>query len=92
MLCRFAIPYLLVFSSTVALRRKPCQPSCTSTSDNASSTAMTSCKSRHGPASVRDGLENALDPAGAAMQMQDAGKAVLHLQYGLVPQGQRRAT
>ena len=48
--------------------------------------------SRAGPASIRDGLENALHPAGAAMQMQYAGKAVLHLQYGLVPQGQRGAT
>ena len=39
-------------------------------------------------ASIRDGLEDALHPAGAAMQMQDAGKAVPHLQHGFVPQGQ----
>lgn len=51
-----------------------------------------SSRPERGPASIRDGLENALHPAGAAMQMQDAGKAVLHLQYGLVPQGQRGAT
>lgn len=43
------------------------------------------------PISIRDGLENALHPAGSTMQVQHAGKAVLHLQYGLVPQGQRRA-
>ena len=44
------------------------------------------------PASIRDGLENALHPTGAAMQTQYAGKAVLHLQCGLVLQGQRGAT
>lgn len=44
-----------------------------------------------GPISIRDGLENAFHPAGSTVQMQHAGKAVLHLQHGLVPQGQRRA-
>lgn len=48
-------------------------------------------RSGRGPISIRDGLENALHPAGSTMQVQHAGKAVLHLQYGLVPQGQRRA-
>ena len=54
--------------------------------------AGSSCnRQEQGPASIRDGLENAFYPAGTAMQMQYAGKAVLHLQYGLVPQGQRGA-
>ena len=38
--------------------------------------------------SVRNGVEDARDPAGAAVQAQRTGKAVLHLQHGLVPQGQ----
>lgn len=55
-------------------------------------TAGSSCnRQEQDPASIRDGLENALYPAGTAMQMQYAGKAVLHLQYGLVPQGQHGA-